>query len=91
MGYRIELGEIETKISSIEGVILCASIYDEINDKIILYYQSNEIDDIVLLEQAKNVLPKYMIPNEVIKLDRFFYNANGKIDRKKLKSEYLKR
>ena len=91
MGYRIELGEIETKISSIEGIILCASIYDKESDKIILYYQSDEIGDILLLEQAKKILPKYMVPNVVIKLDRFYYNANGKIDRKKLMSEYLKR
>lgn len=90
MGYRIELGEIETKISSIEGIILCCAIYDEDEDKIILYYQSNEIDDIVLIEQAKLKLPKYMVPNVVIKLDRMPYNANGKIDRKKLKSEYRK-
>ena len=88
MGYRIELGEIESKISSIDGIVLCAAIYSEKQDKIILYYQSNEISDIVLLDKAKSILPKYMVPNVVIKLDRMPYNANGKIDRKKLKNDY---
>ncbi len=88
MGYRIELGEIESKISSIDGIILCAAIYSEKQDKIILYYQSNEISDIVLLDKSKSILPKYMVPNIVVKLDRMPYNANGKIDRKKLKNDY---
>ncbi len=88
MGYRIELGEIESKISAIEGIILCCSIYDEETDKIILYYQSDKINDIVLYDEAKSRLPKYMVPNEVIKLSRMPYNSNGKIDRKKLKSDY---
>ena len=88
MGYRIELGEIESKISSIDGIVLCAAIYSEKQDKIILYYQSNEISDIVLIDKAKSILPKYMVPNVVIKLDRMPYNSNGKIDRKKLKNDY---
>ena len=39
-----------------------------------------------LLEQAGKRLPKYMCPNEIHCLDRMPYNANGKIDRKKLKT-----
>ncbi|MDD6878711.1 MAG: AMP-binding protein [bacterium] len=91
MGYRIELGEIENKISSIDGIILCCCIYDEDTDKIILYYQSNELYDIILIEQAKSKLPKYMVPNVVIKIDRMPYNQNGKIDRKSLKEKYRNR
>lgn len=85
MGYRIELGEIETAINAIEGIILCACIYDTKNSKINLFYQGDKLDKKELLEQAKKRLPNYMCPNEIICLDRMPYNSNGKIDRKKLK------
>lgn len=86
MGYRIELGEIETAINAIDNIITCASIYDEKTDKIILFYQGDKLDERDLLEQAGQRLPKYMCPNEIHCLDRMPYNANGKIDRKKLKT-----
>lgn len=85
MGYRIELGEIETAINAIEGIVLCACVYDTVNSKIVLFYQGNKLDKKELLEQAKQRLPNYMCPNEIICLDKMPYNANGKIDRKKLK------
>lgn len=84
MGYRIELGEIETAVNAIEGIILCACIYDSQNSKIVLFYQGNQLDKKELLEQAKKRLPNYMCPNEIICLEKMPYNANGKVDRKKL-------
>ena len=86
MGYRIELGEIEKNIYAIDGVTLCCAIYDDENKKIILYYQG-EIDEIELAKEAENILLPYMRPNEIVKLERMPYNANGKIDRKYLKGE----
>lgn len=85
MGYRIELGEIETAINAIDNIIACASIYDEKTDKIVLFYQGDKLEEKDLLEQASKRLPKYMCPNEIHCLDRMPYNANGKMDRKKLK------
>lgn len=86
MGYRIELGEIETAINAIEGIILCACVYDTANSKIILFYQGNKLEEKDLLEQAKLKLPTYMCPNEIHCIGQMPYNANGKIDRVKLKS-----
>lgn len=85
MGYRIELGEIETAINCIDGIISCACIYDDINSKIVLFYQGNKLKEKDLLEQAKEKLPNYMCPNEIHCIEKMPYNANGKIDRKKLK------
>lgn len=87
MGYRIELGEIETAINSINGIIACACVYDEINSKIVLFYQGNKIEEKDLLEQAKTKLPNYMCPNEIHCIEKMPYNANGKIDRKALKNK----
>ena len=86
MGYRIELGEIETAVNNIEGIIICACVYDTENSKIVLFYQGDEIEESELLEQVKNKVPAYMCPNQIIKLPRIPYNANGKIDRVNLKN-----
>lgn len=85
MGYRIELGEIETAINAIEGIILCACIYDTKNSKIVLFYQGNQIEEKDLIKQMKEKLPNYMCPNEIHCISKMPYNANGKIDRTKLK------
>lgn len=87
MGYRIELGEIETAINNIEGIITGACIYEEENDKIVLFYQG-KIEKEELIKSAKKKLPGYMIPNEIIQIERVPYNANGKMDRVKLKQIY---
>ena len=86
MGYRIELGEIEANINSLEGITLCACIYQD--DLIILYYESNKLNDEDIINYANKKLVAYMRPNKIIKLPRMPYNANGKIDRVKLKEMY---
>ena len=86
MGYRIELGEIERNIYGIDKIVLCACIYDEKEQKIVLFYQGDlEIEE--LAEEANKRLLPYMRPNKYIKVSHMPYNANGKIDRKKLKGE----
>ena len=61
----------------------CACIYDLDSSKIVLYYVAKEITELEALEKAKQKLPMYMWPNEIIKIQRMPYNSNGKIDRKK--------
>jgi acyl-CoA synthetase (AMP-forming)/AMP-acid ligase II len=76
MGNRIELGEIETAASVIQGVKTVSSDYDTDKKEIKIF----------LLKH----LPKYMVPTRYVKLDKFPYNDNGKIDRKSLKKQYIK-
>lgn len=85
MGYRIELGEIETNINAMDGITLCACIYE--NDSIVLYYEGKR-KELEVLEFANEKLVNYMRPNKIIKLSKMPYNANGKIDRVKLKEMY---
>ena len=85
MGYRIELGEIEANINAFDKIDLCACIY--VNEKIILYYQGNtSIEDVY--KYANEKLVSYMRPQIVKKLQRMRINANGKIDRTKLKEMF---
>ena len=86
MGYRIELGEIERNIYGVEGVTLCCAIYDDENQKIVLYYQGT-IEEKELAIEAEKILLPYMRPNEFHKLNVMPYNSNGKIDRKLLQNK----
>lgn len=85
MGYRIELGEIEAAINSVDSVTACACVYDKETDSLNLYYSGRNVDDDLILATAKEKLPPYMLPNNVIFVHQMPYNANGKIDRLALK------
>ncbi len=84
MGHRIELGEIETSINSIKGVTTCCCVYDDKKNKIAIFL-ADKIEKSELMGQAEKNLPEYMIPDRVYYLEELPHNANGKIDRNKLK------
>lgn len=88
MGYRIELGEIETNINALDGITLCACIYDSNNKQIVLFYEGNKLKEEDVNKFACEKLVSYMRPNKIIKVSKMPYNANGKIDRVKLKEMY---
>lgn len=88
LGYRIELGEIEININSIDKINELACIYDDDKSLIVLYYSGFVSEDDIADFARKNLLA-YMQPNKIIKLDSLPHNANGKIDRKKLKENYM--
>lgn len=88
MGYRIELGEIEVAVNSCENVKNAICFYDEQSQKIVCLYEGDVSDD-ELIKHIQNFIPKYMYPNVYRKVDKFFYNANGKIDRVKHKEIYF--
>lgn len=89
MGHRIELGEIEATASFLPGIKNALCVHDKDKDKIIMFYESDEYDDVKLLEELKKRLVRYMVPNEVRRLEAMPVLRNGKADRMKLK-EYIK-
>lgn len=84
MGHRIELGEIETAVSSLGEVSLCCCLYDEKRQKIVLFLDV-ELEKAYINEKISRLVPEYMLPNKVITLEKMPINANGKIDRVKLR------
>ncbi len=84
MGHRIELGEIETAVSSLPEIALCCCLYDEKRQKIVLFIEE-ELDKAYINGQISRLVPEYMLPNKVVTLQKMPINANGKIDRVKLK------
>lgn len=87
MGHRIELGEIEVAASSYADVKQSCALYDEEKQKIVLFIAAENIDKSNLYRYLKTCLPHYMLPNLIIDLKTIPLNANGKIDRQKLKEK----
>lgn len=87
MGHRIELGEIETAVSSLPEISLNCCLYDEKRQKIVLFIEE-ELDKAYINEKIAHLVPEYMLPNKVVRVEKMPINANGKIDRVKLK-EYI--
>lgn len=87
MGHRIELGEIETAVSSLEEVSQNCCLYDEKHQKIVLFIEE-ALEKAYINEKISHLVPEYMLPNKVIMVEKMPINANGKIDRVKLK-EYI--
>ena len=84
-GYRIELGEIEHEIINFPEIVNCVVNTVEDKTKLCAYYISNtEININSLREYLHESLPNYMIPNYFLKVDKFPYTPNGKIDKKSL-------
>lgn len=87
MGYRIELQEIDLTVSSLKYIDNCAVLFDKEKDKIVAFVSLNDtIESPVkkIIEDLKEKLPNYMVPNKVVVLDCLPLNANGKIDRVQL-------
>lgn len=89
MGYRIELGEIETAVSGIENIYMNCCLYDNIEKNIVLFYKG-DLEEKEIMDALRNKIPYYMLPRTVIRVSNMPLNANGKIDRVKLK-EYIEK
>lgn len=85
MGNRIELGEIENAILQVEDLQTCVCLHFTEDDTLVLFYEATKEMDSEIQEFAKEKLPKYMIPTEYYRLNRFPINKNGKIDRLELR------
>ena len=87
LGHRIELGEIETAVSSLDEIAMCCCLYDNERSKIVLFLEI-DIPREELNARLRKLIPEYMLPGRVIAIEKLPLNANGKVDRVKLK-EYL--
>lgn len=87
-GNRIELGEIEVAINSISEVTNATCIFDQENDKIVLFYTTLSNEELDIINLVKDRIPVYMFPEIIKHLKVMPYNMNGKIDRIELKRMY---
>lgn len=87
MGHRIELGEIETAVSSLPGIRNVCCLFKEDKQKIVLFYESENLTEEKLSEELKSRLVRYMIPNVLKKMDKLPLMKSGKVDRQALKQQ----
>ncbi len=87
MGHRIELGEIETAVGSVDGVDRVCCMYNKNTNRIIAVYEG-AIDSKEIIARVKDIIPRYMVPNQFVQLDSLPLNMNGKIDRALLAKTY---
>lgn len=93
-GYRIELGEIEVQLSEIFEVQQAAVIAEDVsgNDKrLIAFVVMNEQAEQTkkqLIEALSERLPDYMLPEQIVVLEKLPLTTNNKVDRLAL-SEFV--
>lgn len=86
MGHRIELQEIETAVNSLNMIYSCCCVYNKSAEKIYLFYSAESECDKIILSSLEELVPKYMLPNRLIYMDKLPLNLHNKIDRQALKA-----
>ncbi|ODP30117.1 Linear gramicidin synthase subunit B [Paenibacillus nuruki] len=96
-GVRVELGEVESAFLSMEEIREVVVILREdiptihhLTAYVILKpgFSQHELD---LKKKLLNLLPTYMIPHFIVKMDEFPLNDNSKLDRKALPIPFVNR
>ncbi|WP_445632634.1 D-alanine--poly(phosphoribitol) ligase subunit DltA [Nostoc sp. DSM 114161] len=97
-GFRIEIGEIEAVISQFpevqETIVLVHSEAQSNQQRLIAYVvctPGKQPTIETLRNYLQRHLPDYMIPSQIVYLERLPLTANGKIDRKALPAPEIKR
>lgn len=83
-GYRIELAEVENCALNYDKITACCAIVhhsDSLQQLVLYYVASEEIEESELLMQMSQTLPLYMLPSQLIALNALPYNTSGKLDR----------
>lgn len=96
-GYRIELGEIEAALHTLECLAESAVVAvesDQFDGMVIccayVPAPGAEVTPALLRAELCKRLPRYMLPTRWLAFDQLPHNANVKIDRRKLKEEFLR-
>lgn len=88
MGRRIELGEIEAAADRLPELQRCCCLYNDAKKRIELFCQlvpDAALDGKQVQALLRGSLSDYMLPTRIHVLKEIPFNANGKIDRTKLK------
>ena len=91
-GFRIELGEIDKELLSdkmvSESITIPLKRGNDVAKIISFVIGSKSLDIEVLKHNISKNLPYYMIPSDIVVLDKFPYNSNHKIDKNELINIY---
>jgi amino acid adenylation domain-containing protein len=96
-GFRVELGEIEAVIGQFHGVtdVVVAAREEKAGDTRLAAYvvggKEAKIDITELTKYLRSRLPDYMVPSDIVELERLPRTPNGKVDRNGLPEAGLSR
>jgi len=97
-GYRIELGEIETALNMVSGLEECAVVAIDtggFEGAVIcgayVPAAGTDVTPAMLRRHLARLVPGYMLPARWLAFERLPKNANGKIDRRRLKELFEER
>jgi len=89
-GYRIELAEVEHALRKISGTdfvaVVPAGAGTHGATKLVAFIAGGAVGDAELLAAARQKLPDYMLPAEIVRLEGLPLNTNGKVDKKALRA-----
>ena len=86
LGHRVELQEIEHRLRGAVGGGLAACVPWPVKDGLAggvyaFVAETRPFEESEILDQLARYLPEYMVPRQIIALDKMPLNPNGKIDR----------
>jgi acyl-coenzyme A synthetase/AMP-(fatty) acid ligase len=88
-GYRVELGEIEAALRADGHVVNAAAIGWPLDQGsalgVVAFVTGRQVDSVALARSLEQRLPDYMLPDEILLVDDFPLNSNGKVDRAALR------
>ena len=88
LGNRVELEEVEAHLRQITNSSEVAAVAwptrDGSAEGIVAFVSGSSLDDEIIRERMRALVPAYMIPRRTIHLESLPLNANGKMDRGKL-------
>ena len=93
MGYRIELYEIEKALLSFPAVnsaavMLCDSGISDLQELVAFLELENGCNLKEVISHASKILPHYMVPKRIMKIDNIPLTSRGKTDREVMKNLY---
>lgn len=93
-GYRVSPTEIEAAVfaTNLVSVAAAVGIEDDLLGQTVIIFATphpgQPLDAPAILEACRQSLPAYMVPRQIIERDAMPLNPNGKVDRKRLASDY---
>src|SRR5690625_3241677 len=87
LGHRVEKNEVEIALQKISGLTYAIVITEKDsleNDKLVAFYQGDNLNYQYIQRELKNKLPAYMIPSEIIEVNEIPLLPNGKVDKNRL-------
>ncbi len=85
-GHRVEPQEIDAVIHHGTGSISCTIAVEQNGLKRLVTFMEDQADEVELFALLQRELPAYMIPDRIVRIEQFPYNAHGKLDRRALAS-----